>query len=288
MRVRIDKEELQEYLLKITEYNNNLKLEVDKLEELSNMNDEIEEIYMRVNYLINQLKLVEIKINALIFDNDDILMQQLNDLREFGLFNYSYIPTIVLYEHYKLWLKENNIQLSPLNKIEYSRQISKRLKSFGYDKTKQQRIRSIKKSEFNFNIINFLDIDLNSDDKTTICIKSNIDSNDILLKQLRELEDFGLFNYSHIPVIFLYEHYKLWLRENNPGSQPMKKTEYSRQINKKLSVLGYIEFKRQKVKYIKKEQFDFSMFNEFNLNIDTESLSETIVFINSDLDIKSI
>lgn len=286
--MRIYKEELREYLLKMTEYNNNLKLEVDKLEELSNMNDEIEEICIRGNHFINQLKLVEIKINALIFYNDDILMQQLNDLREFGLFNYSYIPTIVLYEHYKLWLRENNIQLSPLNKIEYSRQITKRLKSFGYDKTKQQRICTIKKSEFNFNIINFLDIDLNSDDKTTICIKSNIDSNDMLLQQLRELEDFGLFNYSHIPTTFLYEHYKLWLKENNPGSQPMKKTEYSRQINKKLSVLGYIEFKRQKVKYIKKEQFDFSIFNEFNLNIDTESLSETIVFINSDLDIKSI
>ncbi len=115
-----------------------------------------------------------------------------------------------------------------------------------------------------------------------------LDSNDMLLQQLNDLEEIGLFNYSHIPANFLYEHYKLWLRENNPGSKPMKKIEYSRQINKKLSVLGYIDSKRQKIKYIKKDQFDFSSFDEFNLNIDTESLSKTTVFINPDLDIESI
>ena len=115
-----------------------------------------------------------------------------------------------------------------------------------------------------------------------------LDSNDMLLQQLRELENFGLFNYSHIPTTFLYEHYKLWLKENNPGSKPLKQFDYSRQIKNKLKDFGYIESKRQKHRHIKKEQFDFSAFDEFNLNIDTESLKQATVCINPDLDIEQV
>ena len=112
--------------------------------------------------------------------------------------------------------------------------------------------------------------------------------NDILMKQLRELEDFGLFNYSHIPTTFLYEHYKVWLKENNPGSKPLKQFDYSRQIKNKLKDFGYTESKRQKHRHIKKEQFDFSAFDEFNLNIDVESLKQATVCINPDLDMEHI
>lgn len=125
-------------------------------------------------------------------------------------------------------------------------------------------------------------------DKMKADFNEILDSNDMLLQQLRDLEEIGLFNHSHIPSIFLYEHYKYWLKQNNPGSQPMKQIEYSRQIKKKLIDFGYTESKRQKVKYIKKDQFNFSQYNEFNLNIDTESLNKTTMFINPNLDIEEI
>ena len=103
MRLRIDIGEYKKKLEDVIKYNDKMKSEIYKLEDLhdnilynyhdeyeiedlNRMNDEIEDIKTRVNHLINKLTLLEIKIRAMIdsYDEDKIdrysrEIQQLED-----------------------------------------------------------------------------------------------------------------------------------------------------------------------------------------------------------------
>lgn len=229
--------------------------------------------------------------------NNDTVLQHYYELENLGVFTYSHIPSIAMYEHYKYWLKLVNPGSEPMHQRGYTKKISNILNDKGYSHNITLPLKRLSKDQFDINIFDNLHVNENLRSKIFInpdldikndSYEFNLNSNDMLLQQLKELENFGLFNYSHIPTTFLYEHYKLWLKENNPGSKPLKQFDYSRQIKNKLKDFGYTESKRQKHRYIKKEQFDFSAFDEFNLNIDTESLKQATVCINPDLDIEQV
>lgn len=112
MRLRIDIGEYKKKLKDVIKYNDKMKSEIYKLEDLhdnilynyhdeyeiedlNRMNDEIEDIKTRVNHLINKLTLLEIKIRAMIDSYDeDKIDQYSREIQQLENYIYKYLKYI--------------------------------------------------------------------------------------------------------------------------------------------------------------------------------------------------
>ena len=121
-------------------------------------------------------------------------------------------------------------------------------------------------------------------DKMRSDFEELLNDNDMIIQYIEELKDLGVLNYSHLPSTILYEYYKQWLKQTNPGSQPLKLREFTKKFKSSIEKYGYTNFKRSLIKEIKKDQFDFNIFE----NLNYEEKSRTTVFINPNLDIEQV
>ena len=125
-----------------------------------------------------------------------------------------------------------------------------------------------------FNITNKMKADL----------EEVLDDADSVLQHYHELEGLGVFTFSHIPSSVMYEHYKYWIKLINPSSNIMKQSEYTKRLDKILSQIGYTESTKKRLRQIRKDQFDLSIFH--NLTIDETIQSK--IFINPSLNIENM
>lgn len=103
-----------------------------------------------------------------------------------------------------------------------------------------------------------------------------LDSSDTVKQHIIELEYEGLFDVStNIPVYLLYEHFKSWLNDFNPGAKPLKYRDYTKRVKSFLEEKGYISTKRQQIKAIKQNELDFSLFE--NLYYDDSKQSTVYI-----------
>jgi len=86
--------------------------------------------------------------NEVIASNDTINLF-LEDLQDIKLLEYSHIPSKLIYEYYKDWLKTNNPGSQPMKIKEFSQRFSKEISNYGYvDKTRKS-INRLEEYEFN-------------------------------------------------------------------------------------------------------------------------------------------
>lgn len=123
----------------------------------------------------------------------------------------------------------------------------------------------------------------NVTDKMRADFEEILNDADTVLQHYYELEDLGVFTYSHIPSCVLYEHYKYWLKLVNPSAKLMKQSEYTKRLSLVLKDIGYSQNEKKRLRQLTKDQFDINMFE--NLYIDDSLQSK--IFINPDLDIES-
>lgn len=110
-----------------------------------------------------------------------------------------------------------------------------------------------------------------------------LNSNDIIVQYIDELKDSGVLNYSHLPSLILYNHFKQWLKDTNPGSHPMKLIDFTKRFKTAIKNENYTSHKRMRLSQLSKDQFDINIFD----NLYIEESAKTAVFINPDLDIES-
>lgn len=108
-------------------------------------------------------------------------------------------------------------------------------------------------------------------------------NNDILVQFINELIDQNILYNSHLPSSFLYEYFKSWLQNVNPGTKPMKLSEFTKRFKPLIYNQGYTDIKRWRFKQLKKYQFNFNDFENLNFNRETKST----VFINPEMDIEN-
>lgn len=109
-----------------------------------------------------------------------------------------------------------------------------------------------------------------------------LDDNDMLSQFMIELDDLDVLSYSHIPSFVVYEHYKQWLNNINPGSKPMKMIDFTRKLRKQLLNYGYDDSSRLLLSQIENNQFNFDIFEDMYIDFQ----KKTTVFINHDLTIE--
>lgn len=110
-----------------------------------------------------------------------------------------------------------------------------------------------------------------------------LNSNDIIVQYIDELKDLGVLNYSHLPSLILYNYFKQWLKDTNPGSHPMKLIDFTKRFKASIKKENYTSHKRMRLSQLSKDQFDINIFD----NLYFDDSSKTSVFINYDLDIES-
>ena len=62
------------------------------------------------------------KIEDMLDDNDVVLQHYLT-VKEMGITSYSHIPTLVLYEHFKQWLRSVNPGAKPMHQRSYTKKM---------------------------------------------------------------------------------------------------------------------------------------------------------------------
>lgn len=94
----------------------------------------------------------------------------------------------------------------------------------------------------------------------------------------------GLLQYSHIPSLIIYKHYKKWLKVVNSSAKPMHQRGYTKKIHQYFRNDGYINQDTLMLKKLKKDQFNIYLFDDIQVDDSVRSK----IFINPDLDIESI
>lgn len=171
----------------------------------------------------------------------------------------------LLYEEYKKMLK----QINETNKLNY--QCFKEYVINYWDLINSQLIKDRSGNYYEY----FINEDINREEI--------LNDADTVLQHYYELEDLGVFTYSHIPSCVLYEHYKYWLKLVNPSAKLMKQSEYTKRLSLVLKDICYSQNEKKRLRQLTKDQFDINMFE--NLYIDDSLQSK--IFINPDLDIES-
>ena len=199
-----------------------------------------------LDYFMDLLNLKEVKMN-LEYDNYLTMLKKLK--RE------SYK---VSYQLFILYLtKYCNLQFIKINKEGYDYyEIYSDLNSDDYDNYKLRRENEEKNKEAN---------------------------NDILVQFINELIDQNILYNSHLPSSFLYEYFKSWLQDVNPGAKPMKLSEFTKRFKSLIFNKGYTEIKRWRFKQLKNYQFKFNDFENLDFNRETKST----IFINPEMNIEN-
>lgn len=120
-------------------------------------------------------------------------------------------------------------------------------------------------------------------DKMKSDFNEMLDSNDILVQFINELIDQNILYNSHLPSSFLYEYFKSWLQDVNPGTKPMKLSEFTKRFKSLIFNKGYTEIKRWRFKQLKNYQFKFNDFENLDFNRETKST----IFINPEMNIEN-
>ena len=110
-----------------------------------------------------------------------------------------------------------------------------------------------------------------------------LNSNNIIVQYIDELKDLGILNYSHLPSLILYNYFKQWLKDTNPGSHPMKLIDFTKRFKAAIKNENYTSHKRMRLSQLTKDQFDINIFD----NLYIEESAKTAVFINPNLDIET-
>lgn len=110
-----------------------------------------------------------------------------------------------------------------------------------------------------------------------------INENDTVLQHYLNLKDIGLLQYSHIPSLIIYEHYKKWLKIVNPSAKPMHQRGYTKKIHQYFKDDGYIDQDTMILRKLEKDQFNIYLFDDIQVDDSVRSK----IFINPDLDIES-
>lgn len=106
-------------------------------------------------------------------------------------------------------------------------------------------------------------------------ITEQLNNNDTIKLFIDELEDQNILNNSHLPSKCMYDYYKQWLYDTNPGSKPMKAMEFGTRFGKKIKEYGYTKKEKKRLNQINNDQFNS---NNLNIIIDDKKLSN--IFIN--------
>lgn len=142
--------------------------------------------------------------------SNDIINIFLDNLKEKGILNYSYIPTKPMYEYYKDWLEINNFKFPLIENREFSQKLNKKLKEFGYSTIIQKRINKIKRYEFNNQLLiisnksNFYNM-MQTNEPTKILINNDLLFNDDQVSEVTDIllntEEFNQLNNYGLPLI---------------------------------------------------------------------------------------
>lgn len=108
-----------------------------------------------------------------------------------------------------------------------------------------------------------------------------LESNDTIQLFINELKDQDILNNSHLPAKYMYEFYKNWLYENNPGSRPMRAMEFGTRFSRIIKEFGYTKVEKKRLNQITDEQFDRSLLN---IELDESKLknNKITIYINED------
>ena len=104
-----------------------------------------------------------------------------------------------------------------------------------------------------------------------------LNANDSVLQHIYEMKNDGLLNYPILPLDIAYEHFKVWIKDTNPGSTPLKKIDYAKRLRKILfnETWNYEEGRLRKLSAISSLDFDKSIVS--NLYFDDEKRSPTLI-----------
>ena len=98
-------------------------------------------------------------------ESNDTIQLFIEDLNDIGLLEYSHLPSKLIYEYYKDWLKTNNPGTQPMKNREFSQRFGKEIIKYGYSIKEIKRLKSLNNLEFNIEYLN--------DQFTNQYIKSN-------------------------------------------------------------------------------------------------------------------
>lgn len=227
---------------------------------------------------------------------NDIINLFIEELDNKKVFNYSYIPSKLIYNYFKIWLLNNNLNFNNKTSRKFNQNFNLKLRKMGYINDKVMRINAIKNNEFdikllmtdddlnsnNYNKSNFYKL-VNSNELTNCLINPNkiLNDNNIIQNFINELEDQNILSNSHLPAKYMYEYYKKWVYENNTGSRSMRAMEFGTRFSKIIKKYGYNKVEKKRLQQITDDQFDRSLLN---IELDESKLknNKITIYINED------
>ena len=91
---------------------------------------------------------------------NDIINLFIEELDNKKVFNYPYIPSKIIYNYFKIWLLNNNLNFNNKTSRKFNQNFNLKLRKMGYINDKVMRINAIKNNEFDIKLL-MTDDDLN-------------------------------------------------------------------------------------------------------------------------------
>jgi len=150
--------------------------------------------------------------------SNDTINLFINELKNYNIFEYPYIPSKLIYEYYKEWVKMVNPGAKPMSSREFNLRFNKEIRELGYNESKNKRINSFNNYEFNTkSLMTTNDLNPNNYNKSNYykLVNSNTISNCLINKNLLfsdneiskvtdillNTEEFNQLNNYNLPLI---------------------------------------------------------------------------------------
>lgn len=206
-------------------------------------------------------------------DDNDVVLQHYLTVKEMGITSYSHIPTLVLYEHFKQWLRSVNPGAKPMHQRSYTKKMMQYFKEEGYTKAETKMIKKLDSSQFYLQF--FENIAIDDSYRSKILIQPTSDQSNqaqTLIDDIKHNESnnsvISYINHADINmirdrrVVFVYRQYEQYCEEN--ALNVMGKQKFNNQLESRLNVVR----KNRALKDLNQDETDLEAYTEEAINPD--------------------
>lgn len=147
-------------------------------------------------------------------DDNDVVLQHYLTVKEMGITSYSHIPTLVLYEHFKQWLRSVNPGAKPMHQRSYTKKMMQYFKEEGYTKAETKMIKKLDSSQFDLQF--FENIAIDDSYRSKILIQPTSDQYDQAKTLIDDIKHMDQTEFKETHLESELKNYIQYLIHNDP------------------------------------------------------------------------
>lgn len=147
---------------------------------------------------------------------NDVVLQHYLTVKEMGITSYSHIPTLVLYEHFKQWLRSVNPGAKPMHQRSYTKKMMQYFKEDGYTKAETKMIKKLDSSQFDLQF--FENIAIDDSYRSKILIQPTSDQSNQTQTLIDDIKHMDQTEFKETHLESELKNYIQYLIHNDPGN----------------------------------------------------------------------